>query len=75
MLTKPHTQTTLRTSLGAMEGMMTDKTPTGCKEQVGIGLMQVGECVESDTINLDEDRGRKENNERTLPNENGGSQT
>jgi hypothetical protein len=55
MFTKPNTITTLRTSLGAMKGMMTNKTMTSHKEQVSIMLRQSGESIEGDTVDFHKD--------------------
>jgi hypothetical protein len=58
-LAKPDAQAALRASLGMMEGVMADKAPTGGEEQVGIRLMQMGNHIESSTINFDENGGGK----------------
>jgi hypothetical protein len=53
---KPDTISTLRTSLGAMESMVTDKAMTHHKEQVSIMIRQSGESIESNTIDFNKDR-------------------
>jgi hypothetical protein len=49
---KPHTQAMLRTSFGAMEGMVAHKATTSSEEQVGIVFVQSRKGIKSGTIDF-----------------------
>jgi hypothetical protein len=51
-LAKPHTQATLRTSLGVMEGMVAHKATTSSEEPVSIVFSQSGKSIKSGAIDF-----------------------
>jgi hypothetical protein len=59
LLSKPHTQAMLGTSLGVMESMMAYKAPTCGEEEVSTGFRQPGESVKGGVVNFNKNGGRE----------------